>query len=179
MDRLNWDEVREYVRKNIADFHQRRIQVLESVRLESLLRMTPYMLRAKRTTAARLMEGLLDDFLFSLEAEYLEDLFEGLVILVVSKACEERSSMPAAVDRESLRDGINYIVSVRPDIVELASSVVEEDEAFYNQKSWLVNRLTKQFIDDFCDSTGAIAWVKLVEFNSGNYDLNKFFSQDA
>ena len=40
----------------------------------------------------------------------------------------------------------------------------------------VVNRFTKEFIDRFCDDTGAIDWVKLVGFNSGNYDLDKFLS---
>jgi hypothetical protein len=35
-------------------------------------------------------------------------------------------------------------------------------------------RLEKLLTDRFCDSTGAIDWVKLVEFNSGNYDLDEF-----
>ena len=34
----------------------------------------------------------------------------------------------------------------------------------------IVNRFTHQFIERFCDESGAIDWVKLVEFNSGNFD---------
>lgn len=35
-------------------------------------------------------------------------------------------------------------------------------------------KLFGDFLDDFCDDTGAIDWVKLVEFNSSNYDLDKY-----
>lgn len=47
----------------------------------------------------------------------------------------------------------------------------EHNEAFQTQKSSVVNRFTKAFIDEFCDPAGAIDWVKLVKFNSGNFDL--------
>jgi len=52
----------------------------------------------------------------------------------------------------------------------------EHNEAFYTERSRVINRFTAQFIERFCDSSGAIDWVKLVEFNSGNYDLDKFLS---
>ncbi|MBI3363131.1 MAG: cytosolic protein [Chloroflexi bacterium] len=48
----------------------------------------------------------------------------------------------------------------------------EHNESFSLEKSKVVNRFTKQFIDEFCDPTGAIDWVRLVEHNSGNYDLD-------
>ena len=37
--------------------------------------------------------------------------------------------------------------------------------------------MTKDFVDGFCDASGAIDWVKLVQFNSGNYDLDKFLPE--
>ena len=64
------------------------------------------------------------------------------------------------------------------DIIEpIGHRAKEHNDAFYKQKSGVVNRFTRQFIEEFCDSTGTIDWVRLVEFNSGNYDLDKFFSQ--
>ncbi len=52
----------------------------------------------------------------------------------------------------------------------------EHNDAFDKGKASVVNRFTGEFIDRFCKDTGAIDWVKLVEFNSGNYDLDKFLS---
>ena len=49
----------------------------------------------------------------------------------------------------------------------------EHNDKFLSEKSKLTNRLTKMFIDDFCDPSGAINWLKLVRHNSGNYDLDK------
>ena len=47
----------------------------------------------------------------------------------------------------------------------------EHNDSFYSEKDRVVNRFTKQFLDDYCNATGDIDWDKLVEFNSGNFDL--------
>ena len=46
----------------------------------------------------------------------------------------------------------------------------EHNAKFKKEKSKLINLFTKEFIEDFC-TDGAIDWKKLVEFNSGNLDL--------
>jgi hypothetical protein len=50
----------------------------------------------------------------------------------------------------------------------------EHNEVFLIEKSRLTNRFTRQFIERFCDDEDCIDWVKLVEFNSGNFDLDQF-----
>jgi hypothetical protein len=45
----------------------------------------------------------------------------------------------------------------------------EHNDAFTLEKARLTNRFTKQFIDVYCLEDGSIDWVKLVEFNSKNY----------
>lgn len=61
------------------------------------------------------------------------------------------------------------------DIIQpLAERVKLRSAAFTQEYARVVNRFTRQFIERFCDETGAIDWVKLVEFNSGNYDLDRF-----
>lgn len=44
----------------------------------------------------------------------------------------------------------------------------ESNESFERRKAEIINRLTGEFIDDFCDQSGKILWEKIVEFNSGN-----------
>lgn len=59
------------------------------------------------------------------------------------------------------------------DIIEpIGYRAKEHNETFLEEKGKVANRFTKQFIDKFCDESGAIDWVKLVEFNSGNFDLD-------
>lgn len=63
------------------------------------------------------------------------------------------------------------------DIIEpIGYRAKEHNDAFHRDKDRVINRFTKEFIESFCDSTGAIDWVRLVEFNSGNYDLDRFLS---
>jgi hypothetical protein len=61
------------------------------------------------------------------------------------------------------------------DIIEpIGHRAKEHNKQFLKEKGNLINRFTKLFIDKFCADDGAIDWVKLVEFNSGNFDLNNF-----
>ena len=61
------------------------------------------------------------------------------------------------------------------DIIEpIGYRAKDHNETFMAEKSRVTNRFTKQFIDRFCDADGTIDWVKLVEFNSGNFDLDTF-----
>jgi len=61
------------------------------------------------------------------------------------------------------------------DIIEpIGYRAKEHNDAFEREKGRVSNRFTKEFVDRFCDDTGAIDWVKLVQFNSGNLDLATF-----
>lgn len=61
------------------------------------------------------------------------------------------------------------------DIIEpVGYRAKEHNEAFLQQKVQVINRFTGEFINRFCDDRGAIDWVKLIEFNSGNFDKGKF-----
>ncbi|MEK7396283.1 MAG: PmeII family type II restriction endonuclease [Candidatus Poribacteria bacterium] len=59
------------------------------------------------------------------------------------------------------------------DIVQpLGHRAKESNESFDEKKAEIVNRLTGNFIGDFCDPNGKILWEKVVEFNSGNITDN-------
>jgi hypothetical protein len=61
------------------------------------------------------------------------------------------------------------------DIIEpIGFRAKEHNESFEEEKGKVINRFTKQFMDIYCTGSGAIDWVKLVEFNSKNFDLDKF-----
>lgn len=72
-----------------------------------------------------------------------------------------------------------YLISENKDmytdiIIPMGYTAKEHNETFLIEKSNVANRFTKAFISHFCNSSGAIDWVRLVEFNSGNYDLDKY-----
>jgi hypothetical protein len=61
------------------------------------------------------------------------------------------------------------------DIVEpIGYRAREHNENFAEQRDQIINRFTRDFTIRFCDENGAINWQALVEFNSGNYDLDSF-----
>jgi hypothetical protein len=61
------------------------------------------------------------------------------------------------------------------DIIEpIGYRAKEHNDAFVVEKGKVMNRFTKQFIERFCDESGMIDWRRLIEFNSGNFDLDKF-----
>lgn len=250
MNPLCLDEVNAYVNENIVDFHQRRIVLLKTLKLNNLLKKNPYLFKAQNiTTAGDLIVGLLDARLSSSEEKLFGDFLEDLAIFIASKTCNGHKSTAPGADLEFENKGIYYIVSIKSgpnwgnssqqsklaedlrkavtrvkqsrhganvqpvlgicygktrtsylrgylkvvgqnfwylvsenenlytDIIEpIGYRAKEHNDAFYEEKARVVNRFTREFIDKFCDDTVAIDWVKLVEFNSGNYDLDRFLS---
>lgn len=71
-----------------------------------------------------------------------------------------------------------HLISENPnlytDIVEpIGFRAREHNEDFAKKKAGIVNMLAMEFIPKFCNpSNGYIDWVKLVQFNSGNYKPN-------
>ena len=49
---------------------------------------------------------------------------------------------------------------------QLGSRAKERKEEFEVELAKVTNRLTKEFLDDFCLPDGTIQWKKIVEFNS-------------
>ena len=45
------------------------------------------------------------------------------------------------------------------------------DDQFNIEKGKIINLLTKEFIDKFCDQDGNIDWQRLIKANSGNLDM--------
>lgn len=61
------------------------------------------------------------------------------------------------------------------DIIEpIGYRAKQHNDNFENGRGRVTDRFTKLFIDNFCNPAGSIDWVKLVESNSGNFDLDEF-----
>ncbi len=52
----------------------------------------------------------------------------------------------------------------------------EHNQQYMARKAEAANRITRDFVDEYCHSSGAIDWPKLVKVSCGNYDLDKFMS---
>lgn len=114
MQTLNLDEVSNFVNLEIVDFHNRRINSLDGLRLDTLLRKNPYLFRAKNmTTAGQLIDGFLDAFLSSSEEKLFGDFLEKLAIFIAGKTCGGQKSAATGVDLEFTDDSVEYVVSIK------------------------------------------------------------------
>lgn len=52
-------------------------------------------------------------------------------------------------------------------IEPLGHNAKEKNEQFIDEYSKVINRFSREFIEMFCDPTGAILWEKVIQFNSG------------
>lgn len=68
-----------------------------------------------------------------------------------------------------------YLISENPnlytDIVDpIGYEAKKHNDDFLLKRNGIANLLTNQFFNEFCDpATGLIDWVKLIQFNSGNF----------
>jgi hypothetical protein len=114
MKPLSLDRVNEFANENIVDFHQKRINSLENLKLDKLLKKNPYLFKAKNIqTAGDLMKGLLDAFLSSSKEKLFGDFLEDLAIFIAGQTCNGHKSTAPGVDLEFENRGIHYIVSVK------------------------------------------------------------------
>jgi Type II restriction endonuclease EcoO109I len=105
-----------HVAKNIEpQFHQKRLDKLEALKLDQILRRkNPYLFRATAVeTASELVRQLLDAHLSSTEEALFGDFLEGLAISVCLKAFGGRKSTTEDIDLEFERDGHRYVVAIK------------------------------------------------------------------
>ena len=84
MKKLNLKDVLLYVEQNIGNFHQKRIQSLDELKLAKVLkRKNPYLFKAKYVlTAEQIIKGLVDAHISSNEETIFGDWLEGLAIFI-------------------------------------------------------------------------------------------------
>jgi len=115
MNRLNLDEVSQYVEQNIGTFHQRRIQSLDGLKLSQVLRRkNPYLFKAKYVlTAEQIIKGLVDAHISSNEEAIFGEWLEGLAIFINGKVYGGRKSGISGIDLEFDSGGARNIVTIK------------------------------------------------------------------
>lgn len=115
MNKIDIAEVRKYVEDNIGDFHQKRVDKLDQLKLKTVLRRkNPYLFKAKNImTAQELITGVVDAFISSSEEGIFGNWLEGLAVFVNSKVYDGRKSGIPGVDLEFDNNNVRYIVSIK------------------------------------------------------------------
>lgn len=114
MQQLDFDLVREYVNENIGGFHDRRINSLQSLDINRLIRKNPYLFKAKNIlTPADIVNGFMDAFLSSSEEEHFGMFLEGLAVFVAQQTSGGYQSERVGVDLEFVNRGVHYVVQIK------------------------------------------------------------------
>jgi hypothetical protein len=115
MQKLNMDDVIEYVEKNIGTFHLKRLQSLEKLKLSAVLKKkNPYLFKAKFVeTSDKIVHGIVDAYVSSSEETIFGDWLEGLAIFVNQKVFNGAKSGIPSIDLEFNNDNTRYIVAIK------------------------------------------------------------------
>lgn len=115
MKPLNLSDVTQYVEKNIATFHNKRIQSLDDLKLSQILkRKNPYLFKAKYLlTSEAIIKGLVDAHISSNEETIFGDWLEGLAIFINGKVYGGKKSGITGIDLEFDHEHRRYIVNIK------------------------------------------------------------------
>lgn len=115
MNPIEIKEVVRFVEENIGSFHTKRLQNLELLKLDKILkRKNPYLFKAKNIlTAQDLVKVLLEAHLSSQEETIFGEFLEGLARFVCGKVYSGKKSSAEGIDLEFSNDGIHYLVSIK------------------------------------------------------------------
>ncbi len=115
MKPITQQEITDYVAANIQNFHQRRLDNLQKLRLMDVIkRKNPYLFKAKNiNTAQDFVKTILDAFLSSQEEGILGGFLEELAIFICSEVYGGQKSSAEGIDLEFETDSIRYIVSIK------------------------------------------------------------------
>jgi len=115
MEKLSLKDVKNYVEKNIGNFHKQRLESLEKLKLTKVLkRKNPYLFKAKNVlTSEHIVKVLLDAHISSNEETIFGDWLEGLAIYINSKVYNGRKSGIPGIDLEFDKEGIRYIITIK------------------------------------------------------------------
>lgn len=115
MKHLKLNDVSNYVEEHIGTFHKKRIESINSLKLNRVLkRKNPYLYKAKNLlTAQEIVEGLVSAHISSHEETIFGDWLEGLAIFINQKVYGGRKSGIPGIDLEFDQDGIRYIVNIK------------------------------------------------------------------
>jgi len=138
-------KLEQFLDEKAIEFNKRRIELLRSITVDDLLQVTPFIYQIdQKHSVVEISRRLVDNRIEVIEEQLLNEIFGDILYK----------------DEETLR--------------LIIRKIEQYDSQFGAEQGATQNRLFAKLYERVCDSTGQADWLKLVEFNSGNYDLNKF-----
>ncbi|WP_205600248.1 MULTISPECIES: PmeII family type II restriction endonuclease [Sphingobacterium] len=115
MNQLNIEDVIQYVKANIGDFHAKRLSKIENIKLKDVLKAkNPYMFKAKNViTASEIIDGILSAYISSSEEGIFGNWLEQLAIHINQLVYCGRKAGVEGLDLEFEKDGKRYMVTIK------------------------------------------------------------------
>jgi len=112
---MNIEIVKSYVEKNISTFHKKKLDGLNKLKLNTILkRKNPYLFKAKDVNSANeIVTSIVDAFISSNEETIFGDWLEGLAIYINTNVYNGWKSGIEGIDLEFDKDNIRYIISIK------------------------------------------------------------------
>ncbi len=112
---LSLNDIAAYVERHIGAFHQNRLESLQALKLDRIIRRkNPYLFRAKNIlTAQDFVKILLDAHLSSQEETIFGDFLEGLSIYICGRVFGGKKSSTLGIDLEFEKDARRHIVAIK------------------------------------------------------------------
>lgn len=115
MKAVDLKDVTKYVEANIGAFHRAKIDSLNSLKLNKVLkRKNPYLFKAKNVlTTDEIVRGIVDAHISSNEETLFGNWLEGLAIFINNKAHGGWKSGIQGIDLEFDNDSIRFLVNIK------------------------------------------------------------------
>lgn len=115
MKSITQQEIANYIETNIQEFHQRRLDKLQKLKLMDVVkRKNPYLFKTKNiNTIPEFVKTILDAHLSSQEETIFGKFLEELAIFICSQVYGGQKSSAEGIDLEFEKDSIRYIVSIK------------------------------------------------------------------
>jgi Type II restriction endonuclease EcoO109I len=115
MKKLKLKDVTQYVENNIGEFHQKRLDKVNSIKLKEVLESkNPYLFKAKNvTTANEIVDGILNAFLSSSEEGIFGNWLERLAIYINDSVYQGRKAGIDGIDLDFDKNGQRYLVAIK------------------------------------------------------------------
>jgi len=135
------------IEEKFAAFEESQLSLLKALTLDDILHnVSPYLLLVQNATIAA-----------KIVIQALDRVFD-------------------AHQREFFHSISNQHTNLSNTIELIGYSAKLHNATFAEEKAKTINRLTNEFYKLFCEPSGTINWEKLVEWNSGNFDLDTLFN---
>lgn len=108
-------EIEKFVEENISTFHNNRLNALNRLKLDDVLkRKNPYLFKAKNINSSEeLVKLILQAYISSQEETIFGDFLEKLAIFACNKAKGGYKSGIEGIDLEFDKDGTRYIITIK------------------------------------------------------------------